>query len=529
MCPIRVDGANIPEGEISRPILKTQTLSPGESRFARFRVIGEIWPLIVVIVVALTARLWGVDWGLPYLYHPDEPNNLIRTLTMVREGDPNPHWFHYGSLMFYLYGGVVAGTGVVRGMAGRGDLAGLEPPLMIAEGSGYLEDTWVLLTPRIASVVLSVATAVLIYFVVRRLTRRNWAAMFSGLLFALAPVAVSEGRLFTPNTLSALFSAAALGAAFRVYERGLFRDYVIAGAFVGMAAGSKYNAGLVGIAVLIAHWLRLRDSAPVLSRGPLVSIYAAIATFLVTTPFAILDAGEFLGDVGFELVHYSTGHAGQEEGVVVYFGVILVSFSVALLLIPLAFTDKRLRGPATIAVAFGIGYVAVFSLFQTTFARNLLPALPAFCIAIGLGASASIELVRDKGNIARGILVGCMSVAVVIAGTTVLVEYQGSEDREDAAQWLDANLPSGSLVLVEARSPWLDPATYQVVNVGFIADTRVPDSWDFMLITEEGSGRYEQQPGLYAAEVERLAAIRSSTCLVSDFPGVVEIRAPDCS
>lgn len=529
MCPMRVDGANIPEDAIPKSILKTQARSAGGSRFARFGVVGEYWPLVVVVVVALAARLWRVDWGLPYLYHFDEPNNLIRTLTMVREGDLNPHWFHYGSLMFYLYGGVIASTGVIRGMAGKGDLAAPEPPLMIANGSGQLEDTWVMLTPRIASVALSVATAVVIYFVVRRLTSRNWAAMFSGLLFGLAPVAVSEGRLFTPNTLSALFSAAALGAAILVYERGLIRYYVIAGAFVGMGAGSKYNAGLVGIAVLIAHWLRLRNSGPVPSRGPLVSIYSAIATFVVTTPFALLDADAFLGDVGFELMHYSSGHVGAEEGAAVYVGVILLSFSVAFLLIPLAFTDGRLKGPATITVAFGIGYIAFFSLFQTTFARNLLPALPAFCIAIGLGASASVELVSDKGNIARGVLVGLMSVAVVVAGTAVFLEHQGSENREDAAQWLEENLPSGSLVVIEAYSPWLDPTTYQLVNVGLIAEGRVPNSWDFMLVTEKGSGRYERQPDLYAVEVERLAAIRSSTCLVGDFPGVVEVRAWDCS
>ncbi|MGH3650390.1 MAG: hypothetical protein ACRDU9_06725, partial [Acidimicrobiia bacterium] len=101
------------------------------------------WPLLVVVMLGAVLRLWGIDWGLPYLYHPDEPNDLTRTMTMLQTGDPNPHWFHYGSLMFYLYGAGLALVGVGRSVLGLGEGVGAaELPLQIANATGILADPW---------------------------------------------------------------------------------------------------------------------------------------------------------------------------------------------------------------------------------------------------------------------------------------------------------------------------------------------------------------------------------------------------
>jgi 4-amino-4-deoxy-L-arabinose transferase-like glycosyltransferase len=482
---------------------------------------------LAVIVGSVAVRLVGIGWGLPYLYHPDEPNDLTRALTMLRESDLNPHWFHYGSLMFYLYGGLMAIVAGVRGLLGVGDgLGAIEGPQMIATASGITSDPWALLVPRAMSVAMSVATVVVIFFIVRRLTGRTYAAGFGAGLFALAPLAVSEGRLFTPNTLTALFTALAIGAAFRIYERGLPRDYVIAGAMVGLAAGSKYNAGFVFIAIVTAHLLRSRQSGAIHARGILMSIYTALAAFLITTPFAVLDADEFLGDLGFELVHYSTGHDGRDGGLLVYLSVLLVSFSLALVFIAFAYADRRLRPQVMISLVFGVGYVLFLSLFRTTFARNLLTALPAFCVVIALGASAAVD--RHPRRLLRWWIPAVSLASLAVAGAGFWVEYSNLEDRTEAVEWIAQNVPQHSLVLVEAYSPWVDPSTHEVVNLGFVIDGTPRTDWDYMLVTPEGSGRFEGGSDRYATEIAALEEIRSTTCLIEEFPGVVEIRRQDC-
>jgi hypothetical protein len=63
------------------------------------------WLLVAILTAGLVVRLWGVDYGLPYTYGPDEPTYVTITLQILKTGDLNPHWWYYPSLMFYLNAG----------------------------------------------------------------------------------------------------------------------------------------------------------------------------------------------------------------------------------------------------------------------------------------------------------------------------------------------------------------------------------------------------------------------------------------
>ncbi len=51
-------------------------------------------------MLALVARLWGLNFGLPYLYHPDEPTYVSIAQNMFKAGDWNPRSFVFPSLFF---------------------------------------------------------------------------------------------------------------------------------------------------------------------------------------------------------------------------------------------------------------------------------------------------------------------------------------------------------------------------------------------------------------------------------------------
>ena len=55
--------------------------------------------------------MYGLDFGLPYIYNGDEPDIVGRGLTIMVTGDLNPHFFgHPGTVLIYLcaviYGGL---------------------------------------------------------------------------------------------------------------------------------------------------------------------------------------------------------------------------------------------------------------------------------------------------------------------------------------------------------------------------------------------------------------------------------------
>ena len=57
---------------------------------------------ITIGIIALCLRLWAIDFGLPYLYHPDEVNKITIAQNIFKTGDLNPHYFSKPTLFIYL-------------------------------------------------------------------------------------------------------------------------------------------------------------------------------------------------------------------------------------------------------------------------------------------------------------------------------------------------------------------------------------------------------------------------------------------
>ena len=491
---------------------------------------ARTWLLLgAVLFIAGAVRIWGIDWGLPYVYHPDEPTNLTRVMVMLETGDPNPHWFHYGSLIFYLNAAALGVVSVLREIFGAVGLGGAKPPAMIALASGVTSEWWTLVVPRAMTIAAGIGATAIIFQTVLRVTRRHLAAAFSGLLFAMSPLAAAEGRTFTPDTYTALFAAAAIFYSVRVYEQGLLRDYVLAGTMVGLAVGSKYNAALVGVVVIAAHVMRQRGGLAAPSRSLLVAFCSALAAFVITTPFAILDAGRFLADLGFELVHYSSGHVGFEAGPTVYVTALAVSFSVGLLLVPFAFTNSRTRIPATIVGVYALTYLGAISLFRTTFARNLMPVLPAIAMVVGLGLHGALTRFQEHRRPVRTAIYTLCVVTLVVASTALTFQYSSLEDREPARAWIEENVEPGATVVTESYSPWIDGDQVDLRAVSYVVTVDPTAEWDYLLITHRGSGRFDMDPRRYQEHAAALDSIRDHSCLEATFPGVVEIRSRHCS
>lgn len=56
--------------------------------------------LVMILLISLIVRLWGIWHGLPYEYDLDE-HKFISTSLRFGTGDLNPHYFVYPTLFFY--------------------------------------------------------------------------------------------------------------------------------------------------------------------------------------------------------------------------------------------------------------------------------------------------------------------------------------------------------------------------------------------------------------------------------------------
>ncbi|MEW5720581.1 MAG: hypothetical protein AB1817_18295, partial [Chloroflexota bacterium] len=58
--------------------------------------------VLAIVIFGLGLRLWGIGFGLPYIYHPDEGLPVSIALRFLRTGDLNPNFYDWPSLLLYL-------------------------------------------------------------------------------------------------------------------------------------------------------------------------------------------------------------------------------------------------------------------------------------------------------------------------------------------------------------------------------------------------------------------------------------------
>jgi hypothetical protein len=249
------------------------------------------WPLAVgaLLLAALGLRLWGITWGLPFTYNLDERAHFVPKAVGFFSGDLNPNYQLNPSGFSYVIG--LAYAVWFRG----GD----------AVRSAYADDpSSAFLVARTVAALMGTASVGLLYLAGARFFDR-WTGLLAGALLAVAylPVFYAHQAINDAPTLAGV-ALSMVGAAL-VLRRGRLPDYALAGFGAGLAAGLKYNAGIILLAMVAAaavHFLDGRRREAVV--GVVLGGAASLAGFLLLDPYAILDFATFRDAMQF-LVDYN--------------------------------------------------------------------------------------------------------------------------------------------------------------------------------------------------------------------------------
>ncbi|MGH3911591.1 MAG: ArnT family glycosyltransferase, partial [Pseudonocardiaceae bacterium] len=269
-----------------------------------------------ILLLALVVRLVGLSADLPVMHHPDEPVNLRVIDAMITNGDPNPHFFNYPSLLLYLQAALHLDGPLLGWIPGIGEL----PPITQVMGVSYAPTTGSVLLHRGLTVGFGVLMVLVGWLTTRRLTTGLLPAAVTATLLALSPTLIHHSRLITPDVLAGLLVALTLLASVRLLRSDSWPAYAVAGVAVGLAASAKYTAVAAAVPVVLAALLAGRPRAAVtkVTKLPLAGA-CAIGAFLLTTPYALLDRTAFLAGLRFEQEHYADGHDGAEGGSLAFY------------------------------------------------------------------------------------------------------------------------------------------------------------------------------------------------------------------
>ena len=455
---------------------------PGVRVAVRSSLRDSRYGLILIAVVALGLRLYGLNWDEGHLFHPDERHILMVTQRLAdklaasqpispgqllqADSPLNPQSFAYGSLPFYLLLGV---SSFLRWLDAAAP--GLDLPAQLRSFGGMG------LVGRSLSALFDVGTVLITYALGRRLYGQ-WVGLLGASFVATTVLHVQLSHFYASDTILTFFVVAALLCLVRFVQEGASRWMLLAAIAVGLALASKISAAPVLVAVGVAallwgpaagkvgtpewrpNWLpRLHGSAKMAAKA----LAVALATFVIFEPYALIDLRTFVQHVGEQGamargladLPYTRQYADRTPYLYFLQNLTLFGFGLPLGLAALGgwlYVLVRLfRAPRLgdlLLLSWVVPYFAITGGFHAKFLRYLLPITPLLCL---FAAEALVRLWRWANRPAAK-----TAADAAAGGHSAQVERVGPGD--------DAEQLSPS-ILGWRRPSWLRPAAMSLLAV----------------------------------------------------------------
>jgi hypothetical protein len=252
--------------------------------------------LALLLAWACGLRLWLAVPELDKDRFWDERYGVENLCSLLVDGELRPaNGFHPG-LSYLPQAAVLAASAGLHRLTGAAVFA-------VFAGDDDLSPTGYFLC-RLLQALAATLSLYLTYWIGRRL--HSPAVGFTGaLLLATVPWHIRQSVIFKPDIVLVTTTLLAFAASLSAAERPTRRGFAVAGAAVGLALASKFNAAPAAIPVVVAAlagggWRSRQRWGAVLLAG-----IAAVAVCLLFTPFLALDPGLYAWSFGATLQDYA--------------------------------------------------------------------------------------------------------------------------------------------------------------------------------------------------------------------------------
>jgi hypothetical protein len=392
-----------------------------------------------VVCLAFGFRIYGIDFGLPGRFHPDETPKFNAIERMTAFNTWNPSYFLHPSLLLYA-------TIFVES-------------IMHKLGVGWDFNSSVRLSGRVVSALAGTFSVLFVYLIGARLYTR-FVGVVAALLLAVFPLHVTCSRYMKEDALMTLFFLMAVFVVIVAVKNNRPWLLILAGIAAGFGLGTKYTGALIGYVVISAPWLASRHWKPerTFVWPTVCAILLIPVVFLITTPFAILDYAHFFKGLMSERKHMLRGHSVAIDAWSQFWmyhirrsllpGMTSLPYILSGIGVGLLLWRRRIEDLWVLSLLLlflsPAEWVKAKPAPQPE--RYMVPCLPILAITVG-------ELFRVLANSVRlrRLVVPLLIVVVSLPlWESSLLAYEVVNDtRERAARWMEGSLPAGSKVLVD--------------------------------------------------------------------------------
>ena len=388
-------------------------------------------PLFWILALAFGLRLCGIGFGLPHLFHQDEPI-IVNHAMAYGGGDFNPHFFKIppltSYLLFFLYGLYYGLTAVTQGVSPEGFAV-----LFFCDPSVFY-----LIARIVFGAILGTASVYLLFRLTKKKVSEN-AACWAALLFSVSFLHVQDSHYVyadIPMIFSMLMALSVERAA-------------LSGFWVGTAVAFKYIAAPILFPVLFIRRRR---------REVLAVLGSAAAAYAVLNPFGILDFHFFIKEIlqqakaesPVPFFHHLSYSLGEGHG----FGAVIVGLLGAIIL-------WRNRPALRWLFIFPVIYYLMTVFFSQPYERYAMPLVPFLCLTGGY----TISLIFEKSFGRTALRTAAWFLAALSLGPTLVKSVYldalicRPDTRAQARAWIHHNVPPGEKIVLD--HPFFSPPLTQ--------------------------------------------------------------------
>lgn len=393
--------------------------------------------LFLILWAGLALRIAAVSFGLPHLYHADEPIVVNHALA-YGAGDLNPHFFNIppltSYLLFFCYG--------IYFIAGA--FAGWFHSVQDFEKLFYTDPTNFYLIARITlGALLGTASIIVLHKAVKK-HFTTLLADITAFLFAIYFLHVRDSHYIYADIPLIFAMLASFGCILNVMEAPTVKNCFWTGVWIGIATASKYNGAVLWAPFLFAL---ISVHPQEFSKKIFFALFGCGAAFLALNPYALMDSSFFLKELA------EQGKSQNGVGWLHHFQYSLVNsaglpmLAAALSGIFLAYRNNDLK--RRMFAFFFFIYYAVLALKGQPYDRYALPLVP---VCAFFAADFILTAASSPKGLRKSVLV------LLIAGVAIpsltrcylwLDVMRAPDVRTEAEVWIEQNIPSGENIAMD--------------------------------------------------------------------------------
>jgi 4-amino-4-deoxy-L-arabinose transferase-like glycosyltransferase len=438
--------------------------------------------LCLVLCLAYYLRILGIQSGLPYTWHIDEPQVLHTALRILKTGDYNPHFFHYPTLIIYFQ--TLNAILCYFHAIGHQLLSSLTEIVTNSDAGwcGTISHPVFYEWGRRLTVIFGTLSVGIVYVICSRFYSSLSTALLAALFLACNLAHLYLSRWITVDVPTAFFVLATAFSSIFLMLKGEKKHYIITGLLAGLSVSAKYNTFPVIILALLGHILNKKKNN--LFSPHVFFFFVTIPLgFMLGCPYAFGDLRAFLNDAGWDVYHYK--NYGEKitiaQQLIFYYQAFcedrwalgggggvgtFTLYSSFLGMISGFFINWRLH---LLLLSFPLAYVWYMSTMQIIFMRNMVAVNAFLCIFSALFLcqffNFASALLKKKNvpaanrNIYFSLaFILCLINPVYRAINWSIEEYTAQDSRVLAVEWMEKNVKRPQKVAFAEELKWFSPA-----------------------------------------------------------------------